>query len=297
MWNCQLFTFVRYGLLNNRLLTPSFPETLFEYLETKKYVFTKGQFFSLTLCWYSSISLIHFFWIITYSPGFRFHHAMQSAFLCVQHVLGLTFYPRHQRKCSSTQLDVLINIEPAVFITLRQGLDEPMETRNHNPRTTSSFLHLLSHGQPGGLISLDWGLLSLLATPPAFLQSLCSWARAPNRAVRMLSGRDSGLRWRAHCAWHDLRTVALNASLRYCAFLGTRQGYSSSPSDVQIDPVPFDIATVMIEHLMGDKGAKEAIAEVTWDLWSPEVWFLLFGQVSDGRLQVGWPRVKRASCI
>ena len=87
----------------------------------------------------------------------------------------------------------------------------------------------------------------------------------------MLSGRDSGLRWRAHCAWHDLRTVALNASLHYCAFLGTRQGCSSSPSDVQIDPVPFDIATVMIEHLMGDKGAQEAIAEVTWDLWSPEV--------------------------
>ena len=82
----------------------------------------------------------------------------------------------------------------------------------------------------------------------------------------MLSGRDSGLRWKVHCAWHDLRAMTLNASLHHRAFSGTCRGCSSSPSDVQIDPVPFDVATVMIEHLMGDKGAKEAIAEVTWDL-------------------------------
>lgn len=43
-------------------------------------------------------------------------------------------------------------------------------------------------------------------------------------------------------------------------------GLQHSPSNVQIDPVPFGMATVMIEYLMGEQGALEAIAEVSWDL-------------------------------
>ena len=43
-------------------------------------------------------------------------------------------------------------------------------------------------------------------------------------------------------------------------------GLQHSPSNVQTDSLPLGMATVRIEYLMGEQGALEAIAEVSWDL-------------------------------
>lgn len=58
-------------------------------------------------------------------------------------------------------------------------------------------------------------------------------------------------------------TKSCPASLRLVRNL---LGLQHSPSNVQTDLVPFGMATVMIEYLMGEQGALEAIAEVSWDL-------------------------------
>lgn len=100
-------------------------------------------------------------------------------------VLRPYFDPSHCRKSGFTQDYMLINrILGVNSVSLCQRLGELMEARNHNPCTAISFsLLLLQDRMKGdasilfwGLTNLYWELFSLFATPPNFLQRLCSWA-------------------------------------------------------------------------------------------------------------------------
>lgn len=128
-------------------------------------------------------------------------------------------------------------------------------------------------------------LLPACHPPTAFLQSVCSWAWTPDRTVRMLSESDSVLKWKVDCmVWPE--NYGAKSPLHRCALLETYQDCSNSSCNVWIGPVPFDVATAMIENLISEQGAKEAIVAMTWDcrVLKSEVRFLPFEQVSDGRL-------------
>ena len=120
---------------------------------------------------------------------------------------------------------MLINTEPTMLISLRQSLGELMETRKYSQCTTSSFLLLLLQGQEDwrrieGLPSLDWGLLSLCVSPPAFPEFV-QLGLGSLQSSEDVTLEGFCAQWKVHCVWHHLRTVALDPALRLCALSGT----------------------------------------------------------------------------
>lgn len=168
-----------------------------------------------------------------------------------------------------------------------------METGNHRPCTTSSFLPLFSRGQgERGLINLEiwptWPGGSSPCLPPTH----CLPPECMQLGLDPWQNSEDVI-WERFCAqveswlcmvWPE--NYGAKSPLHRCALLETYQDCSNSSCNVWIGPVPFDVATAMIENLISEQGAKEAIVAMTWDcrVLKSEVRFLPFEQVSDGRL-------------
>ena len=146
---------------------------------------------------------------------------------------------------------MLINTEPTMLISLRQSLGELMETRKYSQCTTSSFLLLLLQGREDwrrieGLPSLDWGLLCLCVSPPAF-------SRVCAAGSGLLTEQWGCYPWGLLCSVEGSLCMAPpeNCGTRSCpaslCLVRNLLGLQHSPSDVQTDPLPFGMATVMIE--------------------------------------------------